>query len=131
MVTSFWFVVFMDIDVLYRLVCEQIRRARGYTGMSQAKLAKELGMSRTSVVNIEAGRQHPPLHVLWLIAEKLGTEAALLIPKQFEYREQSIPVSLDTHTVAEIERAANGDPVTRRHLTDFIGRVKAVSKQER
>jgi transcriptional regulator with XRE-family HTH domain len=119
----------MEIDVFYRLIGGQIRRARDHAGISQAKLAEGLGMSRTSVVNIEAGRQHPPLHVLWLIAEKLGTEAALLIPKQSEYSENVIPVSLDPQTVAEIERAANGDPLTRRHLTHFIGRVKAMSKR--
>lgn len=118
----------MDEEALYKLVGEKIRKFRDRKGISQAKLAQKLGMTRTSVVNIEAGRQRPPLHVLWQIAEVLETETALLIPKQAEYREQGQPISLDSTTVAEIEKAANGDPVARRDLEAFIGKIKTRGK---
>lgn len=118
----------MDFNSLYRLIGERIRGAREKIGLSQAKLAKKLQMSRTSVVNIEAGRQRLPIHVLWQIADEIGTEASLLIPMQSEYYEQTRPMSLNAEIIEEIEKAANGDPATRRDLTNFIGRVKARSE---
>ncbi len=118
----------MDLDILYRLIGERIRCARERAGLSQAKLADKLRMSRTSIVNVEAGRQRLPLHVLWYIAEEVGTEAALLIPQQSEYHRETQPISLNAETIEVIEKAASGDPVTRRDLTNFIERVKARSK---
>lgn len=115
----------MDEGRLYRLVGERVKRARMSAGLSQAKLAKKLGMSRTSVVNIEIGRQRPPLHVLWDIATYLGTEVVLLIPSEAEYLDDAEPLKLDPETVARIEQAASGDSATRRDLTQFIARAVA------
>lgn len=115
----------VDAERLYRIVGERIRRSRGrIKGMSQAKLASKLGISRASIVNIEAGRQRAPLHLLWEIAEHLETELYLLVPRQREYQEDAEPVKLDPGTIAEIERAASGDPATRRDLTRFIVKAK-------
>jgi hypothetical protein len=36
------------------------------------------------MVNIEAGRQRAPLHLLWQIAELLGSDLTLLIPSRDE-----------------------------------------------
>lgn len=115
----------MDSDALYQLVGERIRDARNRASLSQAKLAEKLQMSRTSVVNIEAGRQRLPLHVLWQVAEELGTEAALLLPKQSDYQKQTQPISLSKDMIEKIEEAANGDPATRINLTNFISKIKA------
>jgi DNA-binding XRE family transcriptional regulator len=73
-------------DLLYKLVGEQIRkgRERQKPKMSQAQLAGFLGISRTSIVNIEAGRQHPPLYVMWKIAETLRIEISHFFPKPEE-----------------------------------------------
>lgn len=120
-----------DVDALYRLIGERIKSAREGVGLSQAKLAKRLGLSRTSIVNIEAGRQRAPVHVLWHIAESIGTELGLLIPNQSDYRAQTDPVSLDAEMITKIEEAANGDPVTRRDLTAFLGRVTAKNKKSK
>lgn len=119
----------MDSDALYQLVGERIRDARNRASLSQAKLAEKLQMSRTSVVNIEAGRQRLPLHVLWQVAEELGTEAALLLPKQSDYQKQTQPISLNKDMIEKIEEAANGDPATRINLTNFISKIKAQGKR--
>jgi len=57
-------------------------------GLSQEKLAEEIEMSRVSVVNIEKGRQSPPLHLLWVIAKNLNVEFESLLPKAIS---QDIP----------------------------------------
>ena len=88
-------------------------------------------MSRTSVVNIEAGRQKLPLHVLWNIAEAVGTEAALLIPNQSEYQEQFQPIALSEQEIKKIEEATNGNPTQKRDLANIISQLKTRTKHSK
>lgn len=55
----------------------RIRRARG--SISQAALGARVGLSRGSISNIEAGRQHIPLHLLPRFARALGMKPQDLI----------------------------------------------------
>ena len=70
----------IDADRLHRALGAEIRSLRDDAGDSQGDLAEVLGLSRTSVVNIEAGRQRPPLVTLYRIAEVYGVEIAALLP---------------------------------------------------
>jgi transcriptional regulator with XRE-family HTH domain len=49
---------------LYQSIGNLIRKQRKKTRISQEELADKLGLSRTSIVNIEHGRQHPSVHLL-------------------------------------------------------------------
>ena len=115
-----------DTDTLYQAIGLKIREAREGVGgkLSQEKLAKRLGVSRASIVNIEAGRQHAPLHLLWQIAETLGTDLVLLIPRRDELAVTDLPVRLDDKMLRQIERAAEGDPDTQRRVAGFISKLK-------
>jgi len=112
-------------EKLYQMVGERIRNNRKRLNLSQAQLADKLNISRASVVNIEAGRQRPPLHLLWRIAEDLGTDLIKLVPSREEYVSSNEPIKLAPETIAQIENAANGDVLTRRSLTEFIKRVRS------
>lgn len=48
--------------------------------MTQDQLGKAVGLTRTSVVNIEKGRQKVPLDTLYEIARALGTTVHSLLP---------------------------------------------------
>ena len=48
--------------------------------MSQEAFAKAVGLSRTSITNIERGRQPISLHTLYFMADILGIEPADLLP---------------------------------------------------
>jgi transcriptional regulator with XRE-family HTH domain len=48
--------------------------------MSQAALAKAVGLSRTSITNIEQGRQPVNIHTLYAMADILGIEVGDLLP---------------------------------------------------
>lgn len=52
------------------------------TGMTQARLGRTVGLSRTSITNIERGRQHVALHHLFAIADALNVPPAVLLPGQ-------------------------------------------------
>jgi transcriptional regulator with XRE-family HTH domain len=109
-----------DFDEIYREVGRKIRQTRENQHLSQDSLAQRLGISRTSMVNIEAGRQRTPLHVLWQIAELLETKLTLLIPTPEELLAPQNQTVLDREMVKQIEEVANGDPATIRVLTGFV-----------
>jgi len=115
-----------DSSGLYGTVGRKIRtaRERSEPKLSQAKLAKQLGISRVSVVNIEAGRQHAPLSLLWRIAEILEIELVLLIPRRNELNAPFGPVHLDQNTIARIKQVAVGNKETQQKLTGAIGKLK-------
>lgn len=50
----------------------RVKNARVSADLSQAELATKLGIARSSVANIESGRQRLPLHQLPLIARVLA-----------------------------------------------------------
>lgn len=67
-------------DSIYRLVGERIKKRRSELSMTQGELATGVGMLRTSIANVEAGRQRPPLHVLYQISQAIGLELKDLVP---------------------------------------------------
>jgi DNA-binding XRE family transcriptional regulator len=115
-----------DFPELYAELGRKIREAREreQPRLSQDKLAKRLKISRASMVNIEAGRQHAPLHVLWQIAEELHSDLALLIPRKDEVLVSGRHVTLDAAVTKQIEEAAAGNPETVNLLTAFVAKWK-------
>lgn len=67
-------------DELYAIVGGNIKKARKGLGMSQSNLSAVINLSRTSVVNIEQGRQHPSLFLLWQISNALKVNISDLLP---------------------------------------------------
>lgn len=57
--------------------------------MTQEELANAIGAARTSVTNLERGRQHFPLHVLLEVADRLEIELCELIPRGVQLTDSS------------------------------------------
>lgn len=57
----------------------RVRIAREMKGLHQGQLGKLIHLSRTSVVNIEAGKQSVPLHTFVKLAGALGVSYKLLL----------------------------------------------------
>lgn len=70
----------IDEELLYREVGRRVRQARKNHGLTQAQLASSVALSRTSITNIEKGRQKLLLHTLSDIAFVLGVEPGTLFP---------------------------------------------------
>ncbi len=67
--------------VLYWAVGCAIRKTRVGKGIGQQELADLVSMRRTSIVNIEGGRQRLPISTLYDIADALGVQATTLLPR--------------------------------------------------
>ncbi len=50
--------------------------------MTQERLGKLVGLSRTSITNIEKGRQHVSLHQFFRIADALEVTPETVLPSQ-------------------------------------------------
>src|SRR5688572_2915683 len=70
-----------DQKRFYELLGERIRDARTDAKLKQETFASYLNLSRSSIVNIEKGRQHPQIHLLWDIAKILNIEVSEIFPK--------------------------------------------------
>jgi hypothetical protein len=83
------------------------------------------------MVNIEAGRQRAPLHLLWQIAELLGSDLTLLIPSRDEMLATSNKLDLENAMMKQIEEFAKGDPKRIKLLTGFASKLNATIERPR
>lgn len=97
-----------DKDQFYILIGNAIRDARINKDMSQAHLAEKIDMSRTSIVNIEKGRQNPPIHILWQFSRLLKVSITDLLPKftllknnDVDFFEEKLRESIDKGIIDE------------------------------
>lgn len=71
-------------DPFYRRMGDRIRERRQAKRITQDRLAAHMGLTRTSIVNIEKGRQHLAVHQLVRISDLLGCAPGDLIPSAQE-----------------------------------------------
>lgn len=66
------------ISRFYTDLGQRLQRARTGANVTQQQLAKVSGLTRSSVANVEAGRQRVPIHVLAAMADALRVETPSL-----------------------------------------------------
>lgn len=75
----------IDESRLYAHVGKRIKELREGDGgrlprRTQAQVAYQIGLERTSITNIEKGDQKVPLHVLYRICSVLGADISAILP---------------------------------------------------
>jgi DNA-binding XRE family transcriptional regulator len=72
----------IDVDRLYQQIGKTIHdlRLAKNPRLTQAGLAELLGVTRTSITNIEKGKQRIPLHLLYTLCAKLSVQISDVIP---------------------------------------------------
>ena len=74
------YVLTMDVSFIYKELGRRLRDARKAAELTQGTLAEQVGLNRTSITNIEQGRQHIPFHLLFSLASAVGVHPATLLP---------------------------------------------------
>ena len=94
-----------EIDQFYSIVGRKIKFARGEAGISQTVLAQRIGFNRSSIANLEAGRQRIGLHLFFLISEAIGVSPAALLPdiSLLEEGSSTTAQTLDDHLAGATE----------------------------
>jgi transcriptional regulator with XRE-family HTH domain len=67
-------------EPLYAEIGIRVQGIRQANGLRQEDVAAAAGVTRSSIANLEAGRQSMPLGKLSLIAEYLGVTLSMLMP---------------------------------------------------
>ena len=82
----------IDANLLYQQVRERIKRIRtaeSESKLSQADLGVVLGLTRSSVANLESGAQRVSLHNVYEFCAHFHLELADFLPSIAEVRSQS------------------------------------------
>lgn len=77
----------MDIDDarLYKEIGQRLRGHRRRVKRSQGEVAEALGIVRSSLANIEAGRQRLTIHTLYRICAELNISASEALPSVSDF----------------------------------------------
>jgi len=116
----------MDKSDQYRFyiaVGAKIREARTKANLNQDPFGKMLNLTRTSIINIEKGRQHPSLHLLWDIAQILEIEIVELFPK-FEVSGTAIDVEWNNIIEKELH-----DKESKMKISGFVKEIRSRDKK--
>jgi len=70
------------IEQLYEAIGDRIRAARVRARVTQTELGERVGLTRSSIANIEAGRQRAMVHTLLQVADALETSLPELVPER-------------------------------------------------
>jgi transcriptional regulator with XRE-family HTH domain len=94
------------MDHLYREFGRVLREKRKSAGFTQDHVAARIGLSRTSVTNIERGRQHVTLHVLYALADAIGAKPMELLPDGalLAAPDEELAKVLEKHAIPEAQK---------------------------
>lgn len=67
-------------ETVYEALGRRIQAARVQARCTQEELARRIGMTRTTITNIERGQQRIQIHTLYAIAEALSVTPEALLP---------------------------------------------------
>jgi DNA-binding XRE family transcriptional regulator len=70
----------LDPSPFYEAFGKRVRAIRLAADMTQGQLGRAVGAARTSITNLEGGKQHTSLHTVFEIASALGVQPTDLLP---------------------------------------------------
>ena len=109
---------------LYPLLGERLRRLRTRDRMTQAELAAQVGLERTSITNIEKGTQKVPLHVLYSLCQVFRIPLFELLPSVSE-----VQSTLDERQLEELpfgDQVVRASPRTMEAITSVLNHPELI-----
>jgi len=74
-------------SVLYKILGNRIKNRREDLKINQTDLGEKVGIGRSSITNIENGRQKPPLSIIYKICRELDIDVHTILPTYGEVEE--------------------------------------------
>jgi transcriptional regulator with XRE-family HTH domain len=128
-ITRTWTGEFMAADhedrvcALYVQIGNNVREARKGSRLTQLDLANAVGMTRSSIANLEAGRQRIPVHLLVWIGEILGVSPRALLPDASAFDGMHVVPDVTEHLV-------NDEPGMRDFVQQTMAKVANNAKRK-
>ncbi|WP_421945519.1 helix-turn-helix domain-containing protein [Pedobacter sp.] len=104
----------------YKKLGVSIKRARQRAFLKQEYVAYQLGLTRTSLVNIEQGNQKIQVHALVQLAEILNISLNELIPSTLDVSKVSLDKKSETKLTKELDKQVNNTKETFEILSNFL-----------
>ena len=109
-----------DQSEFYKKLGISIKEARQSASLKQEYVAYQLGLKRTSLVNIEQGNQKIQLHALVQLAEILNVNLNELIPNNVDVSKVSLDKKSETKLTKELDKQVNNTKETFEILSNFL-----------
>jgi transcriptional regulator with XRE-family HTH domain len=110
------------IEDFYARTGEKVRSARMDAGISQDVLAQRIGLTRSSIANLEAGRQRIALHLFVAICQILDKDICELLPENPEPHRSPISTDIEEKLASSPESMQKfvHEAVARREIDSEI-----------
>ncbi len=115
-----------EYQVMYEEIGEMVRAYRDAASTTQMGVARDAGISRSSVAGIEGGVQRPPIHVLVTLAKVLGVDFLDFLPDSLVAPEHRRPLPPGVETMQRDQPLARLVEKARRlhaHLTEVLALI--------
>lgn len=95
-------------ELVYQIIGNRIRQYRERLGMTQEKLGETIGLTRTSVTNMEAGRQKFQVGTIYRICAAFHISPHELFPSLSEVEHEQktmvpLPPEFKSYTAQELD----------------------------
>ncbi|MDC7675188.1 helix-turn-helix domain-containing protein [Asticcacaulis machinosus] len=91
---------------LYKVVGAAVAAQRKKLNLTQAEVAKEIGLTRASLANIETGRQKFMLHHIYKLANALSLSSiSELVPPAFLFSAEPDNIQLSGSSINDVQLA--------------------------
>lgn len=102
----------MQQGPFYEALGANVCRLRHAANLTQQHLATKVGLTRTSITNIEKGRQPVQVHVLIEIVRALKTSVSDVLPPMPDDAMPVLPDNLDEQTQALVRKILDLPPTS-------------------
>jgi transcriptional regulator with XRE-family HTH domain len=108
----------------HTLICERLTKCRTKLGITKQEAAKRMLMSQPAYLRYESGERTPSIHVIYFMANVLGTSAEYLIGKTDNPEPTAYWVNSnrDPELFALVETYQNSDNDMKERLGAYISR---------
>ena len=110
------------------LICERLIECREKLGITKQEAAKRMQMSQPAYLRYESGERTPSIHVIYFMANVLGTSAEYLIGKTDSPTPTSYWVNAGTEPelFSFIEAYHNSNTQEKERLAAYVSKLKGL-----
>lgn len=110
------------------LNCERLIECRKALGITKQEAAKRMQMSQPAYLRYESGERTPSIHVIYFMANILGTSAGYLTGKTDNPAPNTywVDASTDPELFSLIEKYSKSDTSTRERLLSYFLKLSEV-----
>lgn len=112
-----------EIEIFYNDLGEKIKVERLRQRISQEELANYLGLTRSSIINLEKGRHRPSVYQLIQIAAMLNIEYTKLIPVALQVNRNTTTNKELKEKVQSILDPGEFDDKAKNAVLDFLSLI--------